>query len=217
MTLAPSRALVCFVANQFTRCTEPTSLCNQAEPFFRRSEGSPEHLLGVCSSGPFVPYVISEHRGVSGGARRIGYSQAARQIPRPAGESAGLRDDALTEWCRTLRPGLLLKCVIPKLGALQPSEGSGEERIAFVRISAFACHKRTIARQARFYDFNVWTERKRIEKLRYIHRNPVKRGLVAAPEQWRWSSFRWYLCGEVGPVRINDTDILVMRVRPPAA
>ena len=25
--------------------------------------------------------------------------------------------------------------------------------------------------QARFYDFNVWTERKRIEKLRYMHRN----------------------------------------------
>ena len=44
--------------------------------------------------------------------------------------------------------------------------------------------------QPRFYDFNVWTERKRIEKLRYIHRNPVKRGLVASPEQWLWSSFR---------------------------
>ncbi len=37
--------------------------------------------------------------------------------------------------------------------------------------------------QARFYDFNVWTEKKRIEKLRYIHRNPVARGLVASPEQ----------------------------------
>jgi len=71
--------------------------------------------------------------------------------------------------------------------------------------------------QARFYDFNVWTEKKRIEKLRYIHRNPVVRGLVASPEQWRWSSFRWYSCREVGPVRINDTDILVMRIRPPAA
>ena len=35
--------------------------------------------------------------------------------------------------------------------------------------------------QARFFDFNVWTERKRIEKLRYIHRNPVKRGLVDSP------------------------------------
>jgi putative transposase len=71
--------------------------------------------------------------------------------------------------------------------------------------------------QARFYDFNVWTERKLIEKLNYIHRNPVERGLVASPEQWRWSSFRWYLCGEPGPVQINDTDILVMTVRPPAA
>jgi|SRR5208283_3701066 len=71
--------------------------------------------------------------------------------------------------------------------------------------------------QARFYDFNVWTEKKRIEKLRYIHRNPVTRGLVTSPEQWRWTSFRWYWRGEVGPVKINDTDILVMKVRPPAA
>jgi putative transposase len=70
--------------------------------------------------------------------------------------------------------------------------------------------------QARFYDFNVWTEKKRIEKLRYIHRNPVERGLVASPELWPWSSFRGYWFGEVGPVKINDTDILVMKVRPPA-
>jgi REP-associated tyrosine transposase len=71
--------------------------------------------------------------------------------------------------------------------------------------------------QARFYDFNVWTEKKRIEKLRYIQRNPVTRGLVASPELWRWSSFRWYLHGEAGPVRINDTNIMVMKIRPPAA
>jgi putative transposase len=38
--------------------------------------------------------------------------------------------------------------------------------------------------QARFYDFNVWTAHKRVEKLRYMHRNPVKRGLVELPEQW---------------------------------
>jgi putative transposase len=71
--------------------------------------------------------------------------------------------------------------------------------------------------QARFYDFNVWTEKRRIEKLRYIHRNPVARGLVDRPEQWQWSSFRWYLSGEASPVRINDTDIFVMTIRPPAA
>jgi putative transposase len=58
--------------------------------------------------------------------------------------------------------------------------------------------------QARFYDFNVWTSKKRVEKLRYMHRNPVKRGLVESPEQWRWSSYRFYLLGEDGPVRINE-------------
>ena len=58
--------------------------------------------------------------------------------------------------------------------------------------------------QARFYDFNVWTTKKRVEKLRYMHRNPVKRGLVNSPEQWRWSSYRFYFQGEDGPVRINE-------------
>jgi len=57
--------------------------------------------------------------------------------------------------------------------------------------------------QRRFYDFNVARSEKRIEKLRYMHRNPVKRGLVAAPEEWRWSSFRSYAFDEEGPVRIN--------------
>jgi putative transposase len=57
--------------------------------------------------------------------------------------------------------------------------------------------------QARFYDFNVWSAKKRIEKLRYMHRNPVKRGLVTRPELWRWSSFRYYAYGEPGPVAVN--------------
>jgi hypothetical protein len=37
------------------------------------------------------------------------------------------------------------------------------------------------------------------------------RGLVLAPEQWRWSSFRPYYCGEPVRVRINDCDILKMK------
>jgi putative transposase len=57
--------------------------------------------------------------------------------------------------------------------------------------------------QRRFYDFNVWSARKRIEKLRYMHRNPVKRGLVLEPEQWEWSSFRSYAYQEVGRVGVN--------------
>jgi putative transposase len=38
--------------------------------------------------------------------------------------------------------------------------------------------------QSRFYDFNVWTERKRAEKLHYMHRGPVEEGLVLEPVQW---------------------------------
>ena len=57
--------------------------------------------------------------------------------------------------------------------------------------------------QRRFYDFNVWSARKQVEKLRYIHRNPVKRGLVDRPEQWKSSSFRAYCYGEAGPVRVK--------------
>jgi len=55
--------------------------------------------------------------------------------------------------------------------------------------------------QARYYDLNVWSERKFIEKLRYIHRNLVTRGLVVPPGDWVWSSFRHYANGEEGSSR----------------
>lgn len=58
--------------------------------------------------------------------------------------------------------------------------------------------------QPRYYDFNVYTSRKRIEKLRYIHRNPVRRGLCAGPEDWQWSSFRHYATGCETQVEIES-------------
>jgi len=58
--------------------------------------------------------------------------------------------------------------------------------------------------QARYYDFNVWSERKRLEKLRYMHDHPVKRGLVADPQDWPWSSFRHYATGVEGVVEIES-------------
>jgi len=58
--------------------------------------------------------------------------------------------------------------------------------------------------QPRYYAFNVWSAEKRIEKLRYMHRNPVVRGLAARPEDWSWSSFRHYATGVEGPVEIES-------------
>ena len=48
----------------------------------------------------------------------------------------------------------------------------------------------------RGHDFNVLREEKVLEKLDYIHRNPVRRELVDRPEQWRWSSYRFYELGD---------------------
>ena len=67
--------------------------------------------------------------------------------------------------------------------------------------------------QHRFYDFVVFTEKKRIEKLRYMHRNPVKRGLVPESQQWPWSSFRCYAEGERGPVLVNEPQKAELRIR----
>jgi putative transposase len=67
--------------------------------------------------------------------------------------------------------------------------------------------------QARFYDFPVFTETKKVEKLRYIHRNPVKRGLVLEAQEWKWSSFRHYAYDEAGPVLVNEPLKAEMKIR----
>ena len=38
----------------------------------------------------------------------------------------------------------------------------------------------------RYYDFNVHNYHHFVEKVKYIHRNPVKRGLCERPEDWEW-------------------------------
>ena len=58
--------------------------------------------------------------------------------------------------------------------------------------------------QERYFDANIRGEVARSEVIRYIHRNPVKRGLVASPGQYRWSSFNHYATGIRGVVEIES-------------
>jgi putative transposase len=58
--------------------------------------------------------------------------------------------------------------------------------------------------QKRYYDVNVSNANQFSEKLHYIHRNPVKRGLCKRPEDWEWSSFRHYATGTEGRVEIES-------------
>jgi putative transposase len=42
------------------------------------------------------------------------------------------------------------------------------------------------------YDRNITTAAALRAVIDYIHANPVRRGLVARPEDWQWSSARWF-------------------------
>lgn len=61
--------------------------------------------------------------------------------------------------------------------------------------------------QPRFYDFNVYSHKKKKEKLDYMHANPVIRGLVNHPRDWPWSSFSFYAKDEKGLIRIDPVDV----------
>jgi REP-associated tyrosine transposase len=53
---------------------------------------------------------------------------------------------------------------------------------------------------------NIFTEKERLEKLRYMHGSPVKRGLVASSGQWRWFSFRFYHVEGASVLRMDRID-----------
>ncbi len=57
--------------------------------------------------------------------------------------------------------------------------------------------------QPRFYDFNLWSQTKFVEKLHYMHMNPLKRKLVNHPKDWPWSSYSFYAGKVSGLVRID--------------
>jgi putative transposase len=57
--------------------------------------------------------------------------------------------------------------------------------------------------QSRFYDFNGWSLKKRVEKLHYMRMNPLKRKLVDHPKDWPWSSFSFYANPKLGLIRVD--------------
>jgi putative transposase len=83
--------------------------------------------------------------------------------------------------------------------------------IQALKLSVAVQHRERPFWQARYYDFNVFTPRKHVEKLRYMHRNPVKRELVKKPEDWLWSSYTHYLTGQSGIVEIESWWITTQR------
>jgi len=63
--------------------------------------------------------------------------------------------------------------------------------------------------QPRCYDHNCRTPDIVVEKINYCHNNPVKRGLVTEPGEWRWSSFNWYAGEPDVPLLLDRCDGLI--------
>jgi putative transposase len=55
------------------------------------------------------------------------------------------------------------------------------------------------------YDRNVEQEFTLASMIEYIHQNPVRRGLCQRPEDWEWSSARWYAGLRPALVEIDST------------
>jgi putative transposase len=53
------------------------------------------------------------------------------------------------------------------------------------------------------FDRNVIKPGTLMNMIDYIHMNPVRRGLVTKPEEWKWSSATWYLGGGEVPIRVD--------------
>ena len=55
------------------------------------------------------------------------------------------------------------------------------------------------------YDRNVAEPSTVARMIEYIHANPVRRGMVAAAEDWAWSSARWYAGFRPVPIAMDAT------------
>ena len=86
----------------------------------------------------------------------------------------------------------------------EPVKGLVSGVIHALKFSVAMRHAERPFWQVRYYDFLVHNEEKCVDKLRYMHRNPVVRGLVGKPEDWPWSSFRHYATGVEGIVEIES-------------
>ena len=79
---------------------------------------------------------------------------------------------------------------------LSEPPGTGEQSNLTPLAKAMHFLKLSVSKQSpqrpfwnvRYHDFNVFTQPKRAQKIRYLHNNPCARGLAYDPEDWPHSS-----------------------------
>ncbi|MGB5105459.1 MAG: transposase [Candidatus Zixiibacteriota bacterium] len=126
--------------------------------------------------------------------------------------------DEIVRFCQESQARLLSYVIMPehvhlvivprKLMKLGPEIGELKRRIAVQIVEKLrASHsdlirnlevvrdgqKRIALWLRRCFDHNCRTENQVWRKVNYCHMNPVKRKLVGSPENWKWSSYKYYL------------------------
>lgn len=136
-------------------------------------------------------------------------SPGCREVFESSLETMRLRYDFVVAGYVVMPEHVHLLVSEPKLAVLSKA-------IQALKLSVSVQSKRRPFWQARYYDFNVYTEHKRSEKIQYMHHNPVKRGLVSDPAQWVWSTYLHYAYGERTTVEIESEWTAARRKRAAA-
>lgn len=89
----------------------------------------------------------------------------------------------------------------------EPPESSVATVVQSLKVSVSKQLPQTPFWLPRYHDRNITNQETTNTILRYIHRNPVKRGLVENPQDWPASSYRHYLLHEEGPVAITQPNL----------
>ena len=62
------------------------------------------------------------------------------------------------------------------------------------------------------YDRNICSEEEVYEKIIYMHKNPVRKGMVEHPKDWYWSSLRAYEYNDIDPIAVDRESLPPMKV-----
>lgn len=94
-----------------------------------------------------------------------------------------------------------------KMGVVIGEIKSRTARLYFAEYSQNVADRKRALWQRRCYDHNCRTPETVREKIAYCHYNPVKRGLVAHPGEWEWSSYNWYQGNSKVPLKIDGIEV----------
>lgn len=142
-----------------------------------------------------------ERRQQTGDLHFLTFSCRDRQPYLKSATAASIFEHALEAMRQSYRFHVFGYVVMPEHVHLLVSEPPAIDRHRGLETVLQACPESPFW-LPRYYDRNIYSSEERVQKLRYIHRNPVARGLAPQAKDYAWSSFRAHWTRVQGVVSI---------------